>query len=147
MSIFELIRYDHVTMRGLLHAISATKGDSLERRQLFARLVEEMQTHTVAEEQSLYSALMGWSELTERCRHHVIEHAEADELLQDLEFEDMAHPCWRIKFYRLRHALEQHLDEEERQMLPRAEQLLSRSQAEYLSDIYRSRRSLYEQVA
>lgn len=147
MNIFELICSDHRNLRELLDGISATKGDSLERRSLFVRLLEVMQTHAIAEEQSLYSVLMGWPELTEYCRHYVIEHAEADELLQDLEYEDMSHPCWKIKFYRLRHALEKHMEEEEAQMLPRAEQLLSPSQADYLSSIYRSRKRRYQQVA
>lgn len=147
MSIFELIRSDHAALRRLLNSISGTKGDSADRRRLFARLLEAMQTHAIAEEQSLYAALMGWPELTEHCRHYVIEHAEADELLQDLEYEDMSHPCWKIKFYRLRHALEQHMEEEERHMLPRAEQLVSNSQADYLSGIYSARKRGYQQVA
>lgn len=147
MNIFELIRSDHATLRALLDEISTTKGDSLERRRLFARLLESIQTHTVAEEQSLYTALMGWPEFTEQCRHYVIEHAEADELLQDLEYEDMAHPCWKIKFYRLRHALERHMEEEEQQMLLRAEQLVSHSQAEYLSGIYCARKRRLQKVA
>lgn len=147
MNIFDLIRSDHATLRKLLNDISATKGDSRERRSLFLRLLDAMQVHAIAEEQSLYAALMGWPEFTEHCRHYVIVHAEADELLQDLEYEDMSHPCWKIKFYRLRHALEQHMDEEEGHTLARAEQLVSRSQAEYLSDIYRSRKRGYRQVA
>lgn len=147
MNIFELIRSDHAALRKILDGISATKGDSRERRDLFDKLLEAMQTHAIAEEQSLYTALMGFAELTEHCRHYVIEHAEADELLQDLEYEDMSHPCWKIKFYRLRHALERHMEEEERQLLPRAERLVSRPQAEYLSTIYRSRKGGYQEVA
>lgn len=147
MNIFELIRSDHMALRRLLNKLSTTKGDSRDRRQLFAQLLEAMQTHAIAEEQSLYAALMGWPEFTEHCRHYVIIHAEADELLQDLEYEDMSHPSWKIKFYRLRHALEQHMDEEECQMLPRAEQLLSCSQSDYLSGIYRSRKRGYPEVA
>lgn len=147
MNIFEQIRSDHAALHGLLNGISATKGDSHERRRLFAQLLEAMETHAIAEEQSLYTALMGWPEFTEHCRHYVIVHAEADELLQDLEYEDMSHPAWKIKFYRLRHALEQHMDEEENQMLPRAEQRVSASQAEYLSSIYCSRKRGYQDVA
>lgn len=147
MNIFQQIRSDHAALRKLLDEIGTTRGDTVERRRLFARLLEAMQTHTVAEEQSLYSALMGWPEFTEHCRHYVIEHAEADELLQDLEYEDMSHPCWKIKFYRLRHALERHMEEEEQQMLPRAEQLVSESQADYLHSIYCSRKRMYQQVA
>ncbi|MGQ9427074.1 hemerythrin domain-containing protein [Gilvimarinus sp. F26214L] len=147
MNIFELIRVDHRYLRELLDGISATKGDSVDRRKLFAQLLDAMKTHTLAEEQSLYSALMGWPELTEQCRQFVIEHAEADELLQDLEYEDMGHPAWKIKFYRLRHLMEKHMEEEEQLMLPRAENLVSRSQADYLSGIYSSRKRGYEQVA
>jgi len=147
MSIFDLIRSDHAALRSLLNEISLTKGDSLERRRLFARLLQAIQTHTVAEERSLYTALMGWPEFTEDCRHYVIEHAEADELLQDLEYEDMSHPCWKIKFYRLRHVLERHMEEEEQHMLPSAEQMVSHPQAEYLSGIYCSRKRGLQKVA
>ncbi len=106
-----------------------------------------MKTHAIAEEQSLYTAMMGWPELMEQCRHSVIEHAEVDELLQDMEYEDMAHPCWKIKFYRLRYALEAHMEEEEQQMLCRAEQLITGRQADYLSTIYRARKQPFRQVA
>lgn len=147
MNIFQQIRADHDALRVILRGISETKGDSHERRQLFADLLEAMKTHTIAEEQSLYTALMGWPELMEQCRHYVIAHAEVDELLQDLEYEDMSHPCWKIKFYRLRYALETHMQEEEQQMLCRAEQLVTARQAEYLSTIYCARKQGFQRVA
>lgn len=147
MNIFQQIRADHDALRAILRGISDTKGDSPERRQLFARLLDSMKTHTIAEEQSLYTALMGWPELMEQCRHYVIAHAEVDELLQDLEYEDMAHPCWKIKFYRLRYALESHMQEEEQEMLCRAEQLVTAGQVEYLSTIYHARKQGFQQVA
>lgn len=147
MNIFQQIRADHDALRGILCDISDTKGDSPERRRLFARLLEAMKSHTVAEEQSLYAAFMGWPELMEQCRHYVIAHAEVDELLQDLEYEDMSHPSWKIKFYRLRYALESHMEDEEQQMLCRAEQLVTARQAEYLSAIYHSRKQRFQQVA
>jgi hemerythrin superfamily protein len=147
MNIFELIRSDHAALRELLNGISGTNANSPERGHLFARLLEAMQIHALAEEQSLYTTLLSWPALTEECRHYVIEHAEVDELLHELEREDMSHPCWKIRFYRLRHVLEQHMEEEELQMLPKVERLVSHTQAEYLSDIYRTRKCGYRQVA
>lgn len=147
MNIFQQIRADHDALRGILRAISSTKGDSQDRRRLFARLLEAMKTHTIAEEQSLYTALMGWPELMEQCRHYVIAHAEVDELLQDLEYEDMSHPCWKIKFYRLRYALESHMEDEEQNMLCRAEQLVTARQIEYLGTIYRAQKQRFHKVA
>lgn len=147
MNIFQQIRADHDALRGILRGISETKGDSPERRRLFAQLLEAMKAHTIAEEQSLYTALMGWPELMEHCRHYVIAHAEVDELLQDLEYEDMSHPCWKIKFYRLRYALESHMEDEEQHMLCRAEQLVTPRQADYLSTIYHARKQGFQQVA
>jgi len=57
MDIYQKIKRDHEVHRELMDRISATTGESEERKELFEKLLVDVEAHAAAEEQTLYSEI------------------------------------------------------------------------------------------
>ncbi len=139
--IFELLKEDHDKHRELLKKIAETEGDSPDRRSLYTQFTEEVTAHANAEEQSLYAEMLGRPELQEDGRHSVAEHKELDDLMAELSEIDMSSPGWLQKFKVLRHEYEHHIEEEEEDMFPAADEEFATKCEERLGDLYADRLS------
>lgn len=137
--IFDLLKEDHDKHRELIKKIVKTEGDSAERRELFTEFREEVTAHANAEEQSLYAEMLSRPELQDDGRHSVAEHKELDDLLAELSEMDMSSSGWLQKFKTLRHDYEHHIDEEEQEMFPAADEEFAAKCEERLGDIYADR--------
>lgn len=137
--IFGLLKEDHDKHRKLLKKIAETEGDSEDRRSLFTQFREEVTAHANAEEQSLYAEMLSRPELQEDGRHSVAEHKELDDLMAELADIDMSSSGWLLKFKTLRHEYEHHIDEEEEDMFPAADDEFAQKCEERLGDIYKER--------
>ncbi|QTD57226.1 hemerythrin domain-containing protein [Parasphingorhabdus cellanae] len=137
--IFKLLKDDHDKHRELLEQISQTEGDSPDRRSLYTQFKEEVTAHANAEEQSLYAEMLARPELQEDGRHSVAEHKELDDLMAELDDIEMSSPGWLQKFKVLRHEYEHHIEEEEEDMFPVAEDEFVTKCEERLGDIYADR--------
>ncbi len=138
--IFDKLIADHNNHRELLAKIAETSGDSEERRTLFEQFRIDVTAHASAEEQSLYAEMMGRPELSEDARHSVAEHKELDELIGELVEMDMSSPGWLTKFKTLRHDYEHHIEEEEEEMFPAADEELSKAVETKLGKIFAERK-------
>ncbi len=137
--IFDLLKKDHDKHRKLLKQIAETQGDSEDRRELFTQFREEVTAHAAAEEESLYAEMLARPELQEDGRHSVAEHKELDDLLAELADTDMSSPGWLQKFKTLRHEYEHHIEEEEEDMFPAADEEFEEACEERLGDRYAER--------
>lgn len=137
--IFELLKEDHDNHRKLLKQIADTEGDSEERRTLFTTFREDVTAHANAEEQSLYAEMLSRPELQDDGRHSVAEHKELDDILAELADMDMASPGWLTRFKTLRHEYEHHIEEEEQDMFPAADEELTTKAEKRLGKIYQDR--------
>ncbi len=140
MNIYERLIQDHDKQRELAEKIMATSGDSDQRRDLFRRFKEELDAHALAEEQTLYSELMEIPEGTEKARHSVAEHKDADDLLQELCELDMGSGGWINKFKKLKHEVIHHVDEEEEDVFPLASRLISEQRSNELASYFEDRK-------
>lgn len=138
--IFDKLIEDHNRHRDLLAKIAETSGDSEERRTLFEQFRIDVTAHASAEEQSLYAEMMGRPELTDDARHGVAEHKELDDLIGELVEMDMSSPGWLVKFKTLRHDYEHHIEEEEKDIFPTADEELSKAVATNLGKIFAERK-------
>lgn len=123
--IFQTLRDDHDKQRTLLDLVSKTNGDSDGRRELFARLKNELTNHAKAEEQSLYSAMMTKDKAVRKARHSVAEHKEIDDLIETLEEMEFSSPHWLPTFGKLQERVLHHLKEEEQEVFQVAGRVLS----------------------
>lgn len=137
MTIFEALRQDHVTQRTLLDLLIRTEGDSEGRRELFDRARKELERHAAAEERSFYVPLMEFDRTQEKARHSVAEHHEIDELIETLEDTDPSSPGWLSHAKKLHEVVHHHLDEEEQEVFPLADEVLDEARGRELGARYR----------
>ena len=138
--IYTAIREEHDRHRELLKALSETSGDTEERRDLFAKLKEDVTAHANAEEQTFYAALLKEPDSQEKARHSISEHAEAEDIIEELAQMEMSSPGWLTRFKSLREELEHHMDEEEKEVFAKARKILSDKDAARLGARFAERK-------
>lgn len=124
-TIFDALRLDHDDQRSLLERIEKTEGDTKERRDLFERLRVELEAHAAIEERVFYSELLGQKPSRKQAAHSIGEHEEQRDALEELSQIELSSPGWIQAFRKLRHRVEHHVDEEEREIFPLAGRVLS----------------------
>ena len=134
--IFARLKADHDRHRKLLDRIDDTHGDSADREKLFEAFRIEVTAHAASEEMSLYATMLGKPDLREDAQHSVSEHKEIDDLLTELYEMDFASTGWLTRFRTMKHRYLHHIDEEEEEMFPEAEEGLSEAQKKELVAIF-----------
>lgn len=134
--IFARLKADHDRHRKLLDQIDATKGDSPEREKLFEAFRVEVTAHAASEEMSLYATMLGKPELREEAQHSVSEHKEIDDMLTELYEMDFGSTGWLTRFRTMKDRYLHHIEEEEEEMFPEAEEGLSEAKKKELLAIF-----------
>ena len=139
MNAIQLLKQDHKTVRGLLSDLEATTRRALKRRgELLAKVAREIDVHTRIEEEIFYPAFKQAGDRGEDAKlYHEAreEHRAAGEMvLPDLlkTAPDSEEFGGRAKV--LKELVEHHAREEEREMFPRARQLLTAAQLRELGE-------------
>ncbi|MEI2742837.1 MAG: hemerythrin domain-containing protein [Candidatus Competibacter sp.] len=138
--IFDVLVKDHEHHRELLKRIDETVGKSEERVALFEEFALEAKAHAAAEEQALYSTLMAHPDTTDEARHAVAEHHEMEELINELAETDMGTGAWLVKFRSLKEEYEHHLEEEENDIFPIAEEEFSDAEEQRMRKVFEARK-------
>ncbi|MBB35752.1 MAG: hemerythrin [Hirschia sp.] len=139
MEIYTALKNDHDKHRDLLAKIDETSGDSERRRELWGEFYCSVKSHAAAEEETFYAALMKDADGQPKARHSVAEHKELDDLIDELNDMDMSSSGWLNRFKTLRHDYEHHIDEEEEDIFPVAEDVFSHEKAEQLGQRFEKR--------
>lgn len=134
--IFARLKADHDRHRKLLTQIDETKGDSPERQKLFEAFRIEVTAHAASEEMSLYATMLGKPDLRDDAQHSVSEHKEIDDLLTELYEMDFASTGWLTRFRTMKDRYLHHIEEEEEEMFPEAEEGLSEAKKKELLAIF-----------
>lgn len=128
MNAIDLLKQDHKTVKTLLAELSETTSRAVKKRSELLRKIDlELSQHTAIEEEIFYPALrqVGEKEDEKMYFESREEHRTVDSLvLPDLKNTrpDSMEFAGRVKV--LKELLEHHIQEEEKEMFPRAEQLL-----------------------
>ncbi len=138
--IFADLKADHDRQRALLKRVGDHKGTDGPRREAFEVLRLDLQAHAAAEEESLYATMLADPELREDARHSVSEHKEVDDFLGELLDLEFGSEEWDAKFGEMRHRYEHHIDEEEQDMFPAADERLSAAEEERLGKVFEARK-------
>lgn len=134
MTIYDTIKEDHNKHRKFLDILADTKGDSEERRNYWKKFYCDVKAHAAAEEETLYANLMGTHKGQSDARHSVHEHQELDKIIDELNTMDMSSPGWLNRFNTLQHDYFHHIDEEEKDIFPRAKEELGPDKSGELAD-------------
>lgn len=146
MDAIQLLKKDHVTLRGLLTELEATTTRAQKKRvELLAKVNRELKVHSRIEEEIFYPAFKNagkkgddakmFFEATEEHR------AAGDLVLPDLLSTDSSSEKFSGRAKVLKELIEHHAKEEEKEMFPRAEQLLPKDQLDSLGEQMSARKA------
>lgn len=136
MSIYQSIKEDHDRQRELLARLVETSGDTSRRTDLFNLLKNELEVHADMEERHFYIPLIKEDKTQNDARHGIAEHHEIDELVKKVEQSDPSTSAWLQHAKNLKHKVEHHLIEEEKDYFPVAKDVLTEDRAHSLSLSY-----------
>ena len=130
MNAIQLLKDDHKKVRGLLAELESTTNRGVKKRtQLLETIGKELRVHSKIEEEIFYPALKAASQKSDDDKMYfeaLEEHRAAGELvLPDLEKTDPSSDKFGGRAKVLKELVDHHAGEEEKDMFPRARQLLS----------------------
>ena len=130
MNAIQLLKEDHAKVRKLLSELAETTPRGVKTRsELLEKIATELRVHSKIEEEIFYPALRAAAKTREDQTMYfeaLEEHRAAGELvLPDLEKTDVASDKFSGRAKVLKELVEHHAGEEEKEMFPRARELLS----------------------
>jgi hemerythrin-like domain-containing protein len=131
MTATELLKKDHQKIMSLIEELEAADdqvGTDPTFTETFNHLNELLMMHTRIEEEVFYPAMKEFDESRDLARECLKEHKEFDQLLSQLS--TMAPNVERFQelLSDLRESIEHHVDEEENELFPMAEELCGQSE-------------------
>lgn len=131
--LIQLIIQDHRNFERAFQELERGQGSPEHRRQLVDHVIADLVRHSVAEEQFMYPAARDYIDSGDHIvAHELAEHAEAERLMKDLEDVEPTEPRFDQLVGKLITDVRHHLEEEERDLLPKLQGSLS---PEQLSDL------------
>lgn len=133
MDAFKLLMQDHKEVRQLFKKIEDSGEGAIKTRQnTFKELARALAVHTKLEERIVYPRLSQMDELKETVNEGIEEHHVADTLLEEIAKMKPDDEQWIAKVTVLKEVVEHHVQEEEKELFPRATKLLEEDE---LSDM------------
>lgn len=128
----ELLKSDHETVKKLLSQLMETSNNAERTREkLLHKIEKELEVHTKIEEEIFYPAFRKAGKKDDepmvyeaREEHRAVE----DLVVPDLDKTDLGSQEFRGRAKVLKELVEHHIEDEETEMFPRAEELLSADQ-------------------
>lgn len=133
MNAIELLKDDHqmaLSLVGELEAADEQTGTNPVYTETFNKLHQALKLHTRMEEEIFYPALESLPETQDIVAEAYQEHEKVDQLLLQLSSQAPNEEDFQENLAELRSDLEHHIEEEENEMFPQAEQLLGQQQLE-----------------
>jgi hypothetical protein len=143
VDIYALLKADHDQVKELFGRLDEAAGAE-ERQRLFREIKSALEIHKEAEERTFYAVLSNLPEIADRIEEAMEEHADIEELIEELAALDVANGDFASQIDELREEVEHHVAEEEGEVFPAARKLLDDDQAGKLAEEFRSEK---EQLA
>jgi hemerythrin-like domain-containing protein len=146
MNAIDLLEQDHVRLRELLSELERSTDRAHKKRgELLEEVALELDVHTAIEEELFYPAFRDAGETQadqKRFYSAIEEHRAVQEfVLPDLQETEVTSELFAARAKLLRDLVLHHVDEEEKELFPRAKQLLSSEELEELGGRLQERRS------
>ncbi|MDQ3178965.1 MAG: hemerythrin domain-containing protein [Acidobacteriota bacterium] len=132
MKAFEILIKDHREVDALMAQLEKAKGQTSNssNKQTFEKLRESLTIHAEAEEQIVYPALEEFDETEEQAEHSYDEHAEVKSMLAQMGELEPGSEEFQTVLSELKESVQHHVKEEENELFPKGEELLSESELE-----------------
>jgi hemerythrin superfamily protein len=121
-NLIKVITDDHRAVEKIFDELQSRQGSPEHRRALADHVIAELVRHSVAEEQHMYPAarevLLDGDKVAD---HEISEHAEAEQIMKNLDGLSAEDPQFDQLLDELIQAIYHHVQEEEKNLLPRLE--------------------------
>jgi hemerythrin-like domain-containing protein len=132
MDAFNLLKTDHQKVAELFDKLEAASGKA--KLDVFKQIKTELELHTHIEEKFFYPALEKPKQTHDLALEAYEEHDVVKKLLTQMSRARTANDEWEAQAKVLRENVEHHVDEEENELFPKAEQVLSDEDIEMLGN-------------
>jgi hemerythrin superfamily protein len=141
--LLSVILADHREVEAVFTELESGQGSPGHRRDLADHVIAELVRHSVAEEQYMYPAarevLPDGDQIAE---HELEEHAEAEKVMKDLDGLDATDPRFDELLSKLMQDVRHHIQDEEKDLLPRLQGACSDEQLRDLGEkVLRAKKS------
>jgi hemerythrin superfamily protein len=125
MNALDLLKKDHDKVKELFSEYDTLSGDGARKNEVAQTVLRELEMHSRVEEDIFYPAMRARSgkEGKQIVKHSYSEHQEIDDLVAELKTIDPSDPDFNDKFQELMEDVEEHIEEEETEMFPKAQVL------------------------
>ena len=131
MNIYHLIKKDHDEAKDLMARIM--RASAPEKRQaLLDELKQLVLVHAKTEEATWYAALSEFPEFAEKINHTKEEHDTIEDLFSEVAGLSADQDRFLVLFGEIKMGLEHHFHEEEDEMFPKSQELISDDRADEL---------------
>lgn len=132
---FALLKEDHKKVAGIFKEIDATTERAEKTRaELFTELKTALEYHTKVEEEFLYPVLEEVGITHDIALEAEAEHGVVKTLIKELSSMSPTEDEWTAKITVMKENIEHHVEEEETDMFPKAEKVMSEEQLTTLSE-------------
>ncbi len=123
MNILELLKADHEKVNGILSELKTHKDlEEKQKKDMFAKLVQEITVHTLIEEKLFYPALK--EKDSNAIEHAKDAHEEVKKLLEETKDMSSEDDAWLKNINAIQKHLSQHIETEEKELFKLAEKNL-----------------------
>ncbi len=129
---FQMLHEDHERVQGLF-AQFETATDGRQKRKIFDQIEQEITLHSKIEEKVLYPLLEKKQETEEITHESYEEHHVVDRLLKETDKLSTGDDAFDAKIKVMMENVEHHVEEEEKELFPKARTVLSRDQIQKLA--------------
>lgn len=136
MDVFKLLKLDHREVEKLFSKIEKSSDSAVKTREkTFMQLAQELEVHTAVEEQILYPRLREIKALKETINEAFEEHHVAKQLLAEIPKMSAEDEQWKAKVTVLKEIIEHHVEEEEKELFPKALKALGKAESAELGKL------------
>ena len=132
MDPFELLKADHRDVEKLFQELESARGAAKLR--VFEQIRTDLELHTQIEEKIFYPALEKPEETHDLALEAYEEHAVVKTLLKELGRARTANAEWEAQTKVLQENVEHHVEEEENELFPKAQEVLEEEELEALGE-------------
>ena len=146
MSAFETLIADHRKVAELFSQAEATE-DEKQKHRLYQQINTELETHTQIEETVLYPALQKYEALADMVSEAIEEHRQIKTLMRESERLSDGSTKLEAKLKVMKEDVEHHVKEEEKELFPKAQKILSTQEVKKLEEAIEAARKKLRQAA
>ncbi|HVF89233.1 MAG TPA: hemerythrin domain-containing protein [Blastocatellia bacterium] len=137
MNALEFLKQDHQEALGMMDQLEMSDQETASAQSqmaIFNQLKQALTLHTKMEEQLLYPALQNNEQTGDMISEAYEEHQTVDEILSEMSGMAPSNEEFSDKLAELRENVEHHVEEEENEMFPKAEQILGQHRLEEMGN-------------